>query len=49
MDLGVFFVNEYRGGISFGFSDWVLGCGKSCGKVGKEWGFAGGVGCGKGG
>ena len=29
-------------GFGLGFSDWGLGCGKLCGKVGKEWGFAGG-------
>jgi hypothetical protein len=34
-------------GFCFGFGDWGLGCGKRCGKVGKEWGFAGGKGCGK--
>ena len=39
-----FFVNEYRVGICCGGSDLGLGCGESCGKVGKEWGFArGGV------
>ena len=36
--------NRNNIGFGFGFSDWDRGCGKRCGKVGKEWGFAlGGV------
>jgi hypothetical protein len=26
-----FFVNEYGVGFGFGFSIWILGCGKRCG------------------
>ena len=34
------YVNEYRVGFRLGFGDSDLECGKLCGKVGKEWGFA---------
>lgn len=42
-----FFVNEYICGFGLGFVDLDLGCGKVCGKVGKWWGIAGRIGCGK--
>lgn len=34
-------------GFAEGWSIWILGCGKSCGKAGKAVGFARGWGCGK--
>jgi hypothetical protein len=47
INLIYFFVNEYSNGLCLGWGDLDLGCGKRCGKVGKWWGFASGLGCGK--
>lgn len=37
---GLLFGNGNVSGIYYLFSDWDLGCGKSCGKTRIRWGFA---------